>query len=85
MQINRTFAVFNFDGTITTSDSRGDCIRHAIGCARFALGVLLALPSLVGTLIGICDGVLLAGFQNDCSSPATCITIIGFVFDRSVR
>ena len=55
MQINRTFAVFDFYGTITTSDSLRDFVRHTIGSARFAMGVLLALPSLVGMLIGICD------------------------------
>jgi len=55
MQINRTFAAFDFDGTITTSDSLRDFVRHKVGRARFAMGVLLALPSLVGMLVGICD------------------------------
>jgi phosphatidylglycerophosphatase C len=55
MQINRTFAAFDFDGTITRSDSLRDFVRHTAGSARFAMGVLLVLPSLVGMLIGICD------------------------------
>jgi phosphatidylglycerophosphatase C len=55
MQINRTLAAFDFDGTITTSDSLRDFVRHTVGNARFAMGVLLALPSLVGMLVGLCD------------------------------
>src|SRR5450631_3480046 len=54
MQINRIVAAFDFDGTITTSDSLRDFVRYTAGSARFAMGVLLVLPSLVGMLIGIC-------------------------------
>lgn len=51
----RTVAAFDFDGTITTTDSLRDFVRQTVGDARFALAVLRALPWLAGLKLGLCD------------------------------
>ncbi|CAB3774870.1 HAD family hydrolase [Paraburkholderia humisilvae] len=55
MKLNRIVAAFDFDGTITTSDSLRDFVRYTVGNGRFAIGVLRASPWLVGFLSGIYD------------------------------
>lgn len=51
----RTVAAFDFDGTLTTSDSLRDFVRHTVGDARFAIAVLRASPWLAGLGLGLCD------------------------------
>ncbi|AIY42156.1 Phosphoserine phosphatase [Collimonas arenae] len=46
---------FDFDGTISTSDSLRDFVRHAVGPGRFTLGLISASPWLLGMLLGLCD------------------------------
>jgi phosphatidylglycerophosphatase C len=48
-------AAFDFDGTITTSDSLTDFIRYVVGSAGLIRGAIWATPWLVGMLIGNCD------------------------------
>ncbi|WP_258187652.1 HAD-IB family hydrolase [Trinickia symbiotica] len=48
-------AAFDFDGTITTSDSLRDFVRNTVGNARLVSGIIRAAPWLVGRLIGTCD------------------------------
>jgi phosphatidylglycerophosphatase C len=55
MQSHQIVAAFDFDGTITTSDSLRGFVRHTVGNARFAIAACLALPSIVGLLLGVCD------------------------------
>ncbi|MGF6782150.1 HAD-IB family hydrolase [Paraburkholderia sp. GAS334] len=55
MQRNQTVAAFDFDGTITTSDSLRDFVHYTVGRGRFAVGVVRASPWLVGLLAGVCD------------------------------
>lgn len=50
-----TVAAFDFDGTITTSDSLRDFVRFTLGGARLIFGALRAAPWLAGCLIGACD------------------------------
>lgn len=70
----RTVAAFDFDGTITTSDSLRDFVRQTIGDARFAGAVLRASPWLAGLVPGLCDrahakarflGAALGGVSRD--------------------
>ena len=44
---NRTIAVFDFDGTITTKDTLLLFIRYACGMKKFLLGMLLYSPLIV--------------------------------------
>lgn len=55
MQRNQTVAAFDFDGTITTSDSLRDFVHYTVGRGRFAVGVVRASPWLVGLLADVCD------------------------------
>jgi phosphatidylglycerophosphatase C len=55
MQSNHIVAAFDFDGTITTSDSLRDFVRHTVGRGRFAVGVMRVSPWLVGLLAGVCE------------------------------
>lgn len=52
---DRIIAAFDFDGTVTTSDSLRDFVRHEFGNARFAAAVFRSLPWLVGMRLGFCD------------------------------
>jgi len=48
-------AAFDFDGTITTSDSLRDFVRDTVGTARMIRGALYAAPWLAGMLLGLCE------------------------------
>lgn len=48
-------AAFDFDGTITTSDSLRDFVRCTVGSAGLVSGAIRAAPWLAGMLIGTCD------------------------------
>lgn len=50
-----TVAAFDFDGTITTSDSLRDFVRDTVGTASMLGGALGTAPWLAGALIGICE------------------------------
>ncbi|MEO6918536.1 MAG: HAD family hydrolase [Collimonas sp.] len=52
---DRIVAAFDFDGTISTSDSLRDFVRHAVGPGRFALGLVRASPWLLGMFLGTSD------------------------------
>ncbi len=55
MQRDQIVAAFDFDGTITTSDSLRDFVRYTVGLGRFAVGVMCASPWLIGLLAGVCE------------------------------
>jgi phosphatidylglycerophosphatase C len=55
MQINQIVAAFDFDGTITTTDSLRDFVHDTVGRGRFAVGVVRASPWLIGLLARVCD------------------------------
>jgi phosphatidylglycerophosphatase C len=55
MQSDHIVAAFDFDGTITTSDSLRDFVRYTVGRGRFAVGVMRASQWLIGLLGGVCD------------------------------
>ncbi|MGF6970733.1 phosphatidylglycerophosphatase C [Paraburkholderia sp. WC7.3g] len=55
MHTHHVVAAFDFDGTITTSDSLRDFIRYAVGTGRLAAGAVRAAPWLAGLLLGVCD------------------------------
>ncbi|MBL3940553.1 HAD-IB family hydrolase, partial [Bacteroides thetaiotaomicron] len=44
---DRIVAAFDFDGTITTTDSFRHFVRYAVGTPRFAWAGLRALPWIV--------------------------------------
>ncbi|MFM0515287.1 HAD family hydrolase [Paraburkholderia sp. RL17-373-BIF-A] len=48
-------AAFDFDGTITTSNSLRDFVRFTAGGPRLIYGALRAAPWFLGFLIGKCD------------------------------
>lgn len=50
---DRIVAAFDFDGTITTSDSFRHFVRHAVGMPRFAWAGLRALPWIVAMKAGL--------------------------------
>lgn len=50
---NKTLALFDFDGTITRSDTMFAFIRHTHGTMRLALGMLLLAPALIGVKLGL--------------------------------
>jgi phosphatidylglycerophosphatase C len=52
---SRIVAAFDFDGTITTSDSLQDFVLFVVGRGRFAAGMVAAAPWLAGLLTGSCD------------------------------
>jgi len=49
-----TCVAFDFDGTITTTDSLRDFVRYQVGNRRFLISGLLVLPWLVGMYTGLC-------------------------------
>ena len=49
-----TCVAFDFDGTITTTDSLRDFVRYQVGNRRFLIAGLLVLPWLVGMYTGLC-------------------------------
>jgi phosphatidylglycerophosphatase C len=51
----RIIAAFDFDGTISTSDSLRDFLLDLVGPIRFAAGVLRTMPWLIGMLLRLCD------------------------------
>lgn len=50
---DRIVAAFDFDGTITTSDSFRHFVRHAVGTRRFACAGLRALPWILAMKLGL--------------------------------
>ncbi|HDR8940082.1 HAD family hydrolase [Burkholderia vietnamiensis] len=50
---DRIVAAFDFDGTITTSDSFRHFVRYAVGTRRFAWAGLRALPWIVAMKAGL--------------------------------
>ncbi|MDF3838597.1 HAD-IB family hydrolase [Cupriavidus basilensis] len=48
-------AAFDFDGTITTSDSLRDFVRYMVGGRGLIRGAVCAAPWLAGMLAGTCD------------------------------
>jgi phosphatidylglycerophosphatase C len=50
---DRIVAAFDFDGTITTTDSFRHFVWHAIGAPRFAWAGLRALPWIVAMKLGL--------------------------------
>lgn len=55
MKSNPVVAVFDFDGTITRSDSLRDFVLYVVGRRRFVAGVIRALPWLIGMQVGVCN------------------------------
>lgn len=51
--MTRPVALFDFDGTLTRYDTLGPFVAAVIGPARFAIGVAVCLPSLIGLGIGL--------------------------------
>ncbi|NWB84065.1 HAD family hydrolase [Pseudomonas gingeri] len=49
-----TCVAFDFDGTITTTDSLRDFVRYQVGNRRFLIAGLLVLPWLAGMYTGLC-------------------------------
>lgn len=49
-------ALFDFDGTLTTRETFGDFMRHAVTPRRRALGVPLFAPMLAGYKLGLVSG-----------------------------
>lgn len=69
---NRTIAVFDFDGTITTTDTLLLFIRYACGTKRFLLGMFLYSPLIVMMLLhlypnGKCKEKIFAYFFKNMS------------------
>lgn len=67
---NKTIAVFDFDGTITTKDTLLLFIRYACGTKRFLLGMLLFSPLIIMMLLrlypnGKCKEKIFAYFFKD--------------------
>ena len=54
----RQLALFDFDGTLTRSDSLFGFVRSARGAARLALGTLWTSPALLAHGVGLLDGGL---------------------------
>ncbi|AKM28924.1 HAD family hydrolase [Pandoraea faecigallinarum] len=48
-------AAFDFDGTISTTDSLRVFVRSTVGTRRFVLGALLASPWLIGCVLRLVD------------------------------
>lgn len=55
MPADQTVAAFDFDGTITYTDSLRSFVRQTVGGTRFALAVARALPWLAGVPMGLTD------------------------------
>ncbi|KIH83891.1 HAD family hydrolase [Pseudomonas batumici] len=52
---DETCVAFDFDGTITTTDSLRDFVRYQVGNRCFLIATLLVLPWLVGMFTGLCS------------------------------
>lgn len=52
----RQLALFDFDGTLTRSDSLFGFVRSARGAVRLALGTLWTSPALLGHGVGLLSG-----------------------------
>lgn len=55
MRTQQVIAAFDFDGTISTSDSLRDFVRYVVGDRRLALGGIRTAPWLAGMMLGLCD------------------------------
>lgn len=61
----KVVAAFDFDGTISTTDSLRDFVKHTVGVPAMVYGALCALPWLLGMWLGWCDrGVAKAKFLS---------------------
>lgn len=56
--MSKALALFDFDGTITTTDSYAQLLRFIVGDLRFAAGVGLLSPLLAGFKLGILPNYL---------------------------
>lgn len=56
--MSKALALFDFDGTITTTDSYAQLLRFIVGDLRFAGGVTLLGPLLLGFKLGILPNYL---------------------------
>ncbi|PXW15493.1 HAD family hydrolase [Paraburkholderia caballeronis] len=82
---DRIVAAFDFDGTITTSDSFRAFVLHAAGPARFVLAALRCLPSIAGVPLRLADrGRAKARFLFAALGPARFETLDAAA-DRFVR
>ncbi|MGJ7527475.1 HAD family hydrolase [Variovorax sp. GB1P17] len=60
-----TLAAFDFDGTISTSDSLRAFVHGLVGQGRFTTGALRSSPWLAGAWAGVCDrGIAKAQFLS---------------------
>jgi len=55
MTSKQIIAAFDFDGTITRSDSLRNFILQVAGPRRFVLALLCVSPWLIGMVLGLCD------------------------------
>ncbi|WP_353189294.1 HAD-IB family hydrolase [Pandoraea pnomenusa] len=55
MRDTSVVAAFDFDGTISTTDSLRVFVRETVGTPRFLMGALLASPWLVGAALKVVD------------------------------
>jgi HAD superfamily hydrolase (TIGR01490 family) len=53
--LNRAIAFFDFDGTITTSDSLAEFIRYQRGNTGFITGLIPVIPVIIGFKAGLVD------------------------------
>lgn len=53
--MSRSIAFFDFDGTITTSDSLAEFIRFQHGNTGFITGLIRLLPAIIGYKAGLVD------------------------------
>jgi len=74
-RLDQVVAAFDFDGTLTTADSLGEFLRHAIGGARLAAGVVRASPWLIGFLAGACS-------RDSAKARVLAATLGGMSLDR---
>jgi phosphatidylglycerophosphatase C len=51
--LSRAIAFFDFDGTITTSDSLAEFIRYQHGSAGFLTGLIPVIPTIIGFKAGL--------------------------------
>jgi HAD superfamily hydrolase (TIGR01490 family) len=68
-------ALFDFDGTLTTRETFGDFMRHAVTPLRRALGAPLFAPMLAGYKLGLVSGnhirrhIAAFGFRGVAAAP----------------
>lgn len=55
MCISKTVAAFDFDGTITASDSLRDFVRFTVGDLQYVSGLIRTIPWLAGMALGLCS------------------------------